>query len=1218
MVSRKTILTAVVVLGVWWFVAACSNKTGTSKPVFLDDVADATEDTGRKQTDSNDAAELGQGRTEDDSIDLGEWDDKPVGSPCSDNDDCGFGYCIEGPDGGKICTHTCIEDCPPGWTCRGTNLGGPDLEFICIPAYFDLCQPCSSNTECGKEPDLCIPVGGEGTYCGLACTAEDDCPPGYTCNSALGEDGGTVKQCQPLSMSCSCRMDTQGLTQPCLLENDSGACPGQTVCLGVEGWSACDAIQPGPEVCDGVDNDCDGAVDDGFADSDKDELADCIDPDDDNDEKLDDEDNCPLTANPGQYDFDEDGLGNECDDDDDDDGDPDEMDCAPLEPLAHHGAQEVCDGVDNNCNGQVDEGYADQDQDGMANCVDPDDDNDGDLDGTDCNPLNSNVYNGALEACDGLDNDCNGKTDEGFEDYDGDGEADCIDVDTDEDGDPDEQDCAPLNPAIFSGAKEACDGVDNNCNNQVDEGWPDFDLDGLANCIDPDDDNDGDIDGNDCAPLDPQMHTNAVEGCDGIDNNCNGKVDEGYPNFDNDGEADCIDNDDDNDNDPDFVDCNPFNGEIYHGAKEICDGHDNDCNSLVDEDGAAGCAVFYKDKDDDGWGMTNKFLCLCGPEGEYTASQPGDCDDSTWSINPDGTEVCNNQDDDCDSKTDNEGSLGCEGYFVDFDGDGYGSQEPVCICWPNNMFTTKNGGDCDETNPGINPGVAELCDQIDNNCNGVVDEGVGSTCGTCDPSCHQVNVGPEGDEDFTLDDENSDGLSKTEDGDLELNEEEIKLAFIWVANSGESTVSKLDTDTGKEVGRYHTCADPSRTAVDLYSDVWVACRGDGGVAKIVAYEKNCVDKNQNGTIETSHDDNGDNKISGNEMLAKGADECVKFITYPGGSCQRAAGVDSENNGWIGEWNGQTLRKLNGEDGSVMQSIGISCNPYGLVLDGNGIIWVSGRGCDKLVRVDPKTNAVQHLGPPSGNLYGITVDKVGRVWMGHYSNAGISRYDPNNGQWNWITSKLGGHCPRGMAGSADGYMYSGLGCGGDHYVARVDIESLQVTLIDLGAGNKAAVGVALDSGGALWAVNYSSSSASKIDTQTLKVLGEYPVGSHPYTYSDMTGYAAKNYTAPQGYYQHVIPGASFGNTEWTQLTVDVNTQGESYLKLRLRAANTVTALAQASWQGPFGPFPPNVFPMDLTAIPNLTGKYLQVEVILVADEDGNSAIVKGFSVQYNQK
>jgi streptogramin lyase len=1142
-----------------------------------------------------------------------EGQSQELGKPCEDQSGCEFGYCVEGPNGG-VCTQTCIEDCPAGWTCKGVSFGEGEPQFVCVPVYWDLCSPCTDDQECGQDADLCIPVGGEGTFCGMICGADSDCPSGYVCTVAITSPD-VVRQCTPASGSCFCSTETKGDVQACYVTNEYGTCEGERVCQGSAGWSQCEADPPSAEDCDGKDNDCDSIEDNGFPDVDGDGDADCIDTDDDNDGIDDADDNCPLVPNPGQYDLDGDGEGNACDDDDDGDGDPDYSDCNPIEPLAHHNAKEVCDGVDNNCNGQVDEGFPDYDLDSMANCVDPDDDNDGELDTTDCNPLNANVYPGAIEACDGIDNSCNDMIDEGFEDFDKDGTPDCMEVDVDGDGDPDLSDCAPLDKNIYNGAVEECDGIDNNCNAQVDEGFADFDKDGLSDCVDPDDDNDGDLDEVDCAPLNPGMFSKGLELCDGLDNNCNGKVDEGYPNFEGDGEADCIDNDDDNDGDPDVTDCNPFDPEVFHGALEFCDSQDNDCNLLVDDPGAEGCILYYKDKDDDGWGMDNKFACLCGPSEEYTATKGGDCDDSVLSINPNGKEVCNNLDDDCDGIKDNPGALGCQNYFVDMDGDGWGALQPVCLCWANAQYTTKNGGDCKDNDPAINPAAPEECDNIDNNCNGEVDEGVGSSCGNCDPSCHLVEIGPAGDENFSLEESNSSGLAKDKDGNLLLNSEEIKVAFIWVANSGESTVSKLDTTTGKEVGRYYTCSDPSRTSVDLYSDVWVACRADGGVAKIVAYEKNCVDKNKNGKIETSKDTDGNGKISGNEMLPKGTDECVKFIAYPGGSCQRAAGVDAQNNAWIGEWNGSVLRRLNADDGTVLQSISIGCNPYGLVVDKNGIIWASGRGCDKLIRVDPKTGNYNHISPPSGNLYGITVDKNGRVWMGHYSNQGISRYDPATGQWNWITQSLGGHYPRGMAGSAEGYMYSGLGGGCDHYVARVHIDSLAVNLIDVGGGCKASIGVALDSGGFLWAVNYDSSSATKINTATQTVVGEYPVGANPYTYSDMTGYTAKNYTQPQGYYQHIIPGGPVGATQWTHLFVDAFYQGQSFVKVRLRAGDTVSALNQAAWLGPFGPFPPNVFPMDLTAIPGLVGKYLQVEIILTADEQGNSALLKGFSVQY---
>ena len=96
------------------------------------------------------------------------------------------------------------------------------------------------------------------------------------------------------------------------------------------------------------------------------------------------------------------------------------------------------------------------------------------------------------ETCDGADNDLDGSVDEGFLNTDGDAQANCVDLDDDNDGVSDVAETAagsdPLNAAS---TPEVCDGADNDLDGQTDEGFLNTDGDALANCVDPDDDNDG-------------------------------------------------------------------------------------------------------------------------------------------------------------------------------------------------------------------------------------------------------------------------------------------------------------------------------------------------------------------------------------------------------------------------------------------------------------------------------------------------------------------------------------------------------------------------------------------------------------------------------------------------------------------------------------------------------------------------------------------------------
>jgi len=186
-------------------------------------------------------------------------------------------------------------------------------------------------------------------------------------------------------------------------------------------------------------------------------------------------------------------------------------DCNDGDPSIHPGAGELCNGVDDNCNGQVDEGspaLPDVDGDGFSACQ------------GDCNDGNAAVHPGAAEVCNLIDDNCNGLIDEGF-DQDGDGYKSCS------------GDCNDANPSIHPGAAELCNGVDDNCDGTVDEGF-DHDGDGYSPC------------GGDCNDADPAIHPGAVEICDGLDDDCNGIVED---NLDGDGDGytrcapDCNDSD---------------------------------------------------------------------------------------------------------------------------------------------------------------------------------------------------------------------------------------------------------------------------------------------------------------------------------------------------------------------------------------------------------------------------------------------------------------------------------------------------------------------------------------------------------------------------------------------------------------------------------------------------------------------------------------------------
>jgi hypothetical protein len=186
-----------------------------------------------------------------------------LGWPCDENLDCNSGYCIQTAEG-RQCTRTCVDTCPSGWECR--QLPGQDAVFVCLPRFIHLCDPCRESTECngpGQSGNYCLSRGDAGSYCGAACSGEGDCPTGSNCEEVNVPGVGAVNQCVPADggeCACSPYAKQRQAATDCAVTNDDGSCKGRRFCLQ-QGLSLCDAATPFPESCNGQDDNCNDRTD---------------------------------------------------------------------------------------------------------------------------------------------------------------------------------------------------------------------------------------------------------------------------------------------------------------------------------------------------------------------------------------------------------------------------------------------------------------------------------------------------------------------------------------------------------------------------------------------------------------------------------------------------------------------------------------------------------------------------------------------------------------------------------------------------------------------------------------------------------------------------------------------------------------------------------------------------------------------------------------------
>jgi MYXO-CTERM domain-containing protein len=725
--------------------------------------------------------------------------------------DCDDSDCLGDPN--------CCDSDNDGYQIVGGFCGGDDCDdanAAVNPGATEICDGIDNDCdgqidENGSATTYYADSDGDGY--GDPGVTQDACAPpsGYVADNTDCDDSedtvypGANEICDGLDNDCNGLIDDYASDATTWYFDEDGDgfggsstildCNQPTNYVGASG--DCDDLEPtvypgAPELCDGLDNDCDGDIDEDpngqtwYLDDDGDGYglaSDTVEscnqpagyagqPDDCNDNE--------DTVYPGATEL-CDGLDNDCngliddgvsttyyiDNDGDGHGHPTNsiQDCSPSsgyvainddcddsEPLAYPGNIEVCDGIDNDCDGDIDEGtqttyYLDIDGDGYGEstqsidaCSPPT--SSYVTDGTDCNDNDPDIFPGNPEVCDGKDNDCNGLIDDGigtdwYADSDGDGVGDTATYEQNcnqpngyvgTDGDCDDTD--PLN---YPGNTEVCDGQDNNCDAQIDEGllvtyYQDDDGDGygqtgstLDECNPP---TGYAADPDDCDDTDPTIYPGAPELCDGLDNNCDGTIDEGIPPtwyYDGDGDGygetstpivDCV-------QPTDYVlfpdDCDDADANNFPGNTEICDGQDNNCDGVIDE----GVTVtYYEDADGDNYGNSAVLTADCNPPSGYVTDDT-DCNDTEVTVYPGATELCDGLDNDCDGTID-EGVTGT--YYADDDGDGYGDPlDSSDDCTQASGYVIDNT-DCDDADANNFPNNTEVCDGQDNDCDTLVDD----------------------------------------------------------------------------------------------------------------------------------------------------------------------------------------------------------------------------------------------------------------------------------------------------------------------------------------------------------------------------------------------------------------------------------------------------------------------------------------------------------------
>lgn len=475
--------------------------------------------------------------------------------------------------------------------------------------------------------------------------------------------------------------------------------------------------------------------------------------------------------------------------------------------------------------------------------------------------------------------------------------------------------------------------------------------------------------------------------------------------------------------------------------------------------------------------------------------------------------------------------------------------------------------------------------------------------------------------------------------------------FITVAASDRGTLVRINTLTGAVVGEYKSMpgatpssANPSRTTVDLFGNVWAGNRGvdsalstggpnRGSIVKVGLIAggtvigndvyppwnyNTCVDRNGDGKITTSQAlgdildwPSGANNDGG---VSLAQDECILMYVRTLARQVRHVSVDKNNDVWAGGFPGyatQLFELIDGNDGHSKGTIDthtLGCGGYGGMVDRFGVLWSASLDYHNLLRYDTGSGTGSCMGAAGLQTYGMGIDNENYLWVATWLSDQILKYNSAGGIVSGYPKGADGSGNRGVAITpADDNVW--VAHSNSNTVTRLSNSGAVIKTIAVGT---TPTGVAVDSAGKVWVTNYASHNVMRIDPAAgtdgkgaVDLTVSLGNGAWPYNYSDMTGSVLLGSTSPQGTWTFTVDG-SFAGKVWgalrwnTELAGFVPPGGD--ITVKARAANspgglTTQTFTTASNGGSL----------------NLAGQYLEVQATLRSNPSNVSPILSDLEV-----